>query len=93
MIAKLTHNRVMILLANSMTRFLAQRPLVQDMLELVQDRRPLTPLLQRFAIAVAARDVETAHRAAREILRRVSRLVIAAAAGGIDGVPDESDDS
>jgi DNA-binding FadR family transcriptional regulator len=92
-IAKLTHNRVMILLANSMMRFLAQRPLVHDMLELVQDRRPLTPLLQRFAIAVAARDVDTAHRASREILRRVTRLVIAAAAGGIDGIPEESEDS
>ncbi len=86
--ARLTHNRVMILLANSMMRFLAQRPLVQQMLELVSDRRPLVPLLQRFAIAVAARDADTAHRAARDILRRVTRLVIAAAAGDSEGTPD-----
>jgi DNA-binding FadR family transcriptional regulator len=93
-IARLTHNRVMILLANSMMRFLAQRPLVHDMLELVSDRRPLAPLLQRFAIAVAARDLDTAHRSARDILRRVTRLVVAAAAGNsAAGVPAEPDDS
>lgn len=92
-IARLTHNRVMILLANSMMRFLAQRPLVHDMLELVSDRRPLAPLLQRFAIAVAARDVETAHRAAREILRRVTRLVVAAAEGGDPNAVREPEDS
>jgi GntR family transcriptional regulator, transcriptional repressor for pyruvate dehydrogenase complex len=79
--AKLTHNRVMILLANSMMRFLAQRTLVQDMLAMVTDRRPVLPLLQRFAFATAARDVESATRAGREILRRVTQLVLAAAAG------------
>lgn len=92
-IAKLTHNRVMILLANSMMRFLAQRPLVRDMLELVADRRPLVPLLQRFSIAVAARDADTAQRAARDILRRVTRLVVAAAAGNAGSVPQEVEDS
>jgi DNA-binding FadR family transcriptional regulator len=90
-IAKLTHNRVMILLANSMMRFLAQRPLVHDMLDLVSDRRPLAPLLQRFAIAVAARDVDTAHRAARDILRRVTRLVLAAAEGSHDAASASED--
>jgi len=79
--ARLTQNRVMILLANSMMRFLAQRALVHDMLDLVQDRRALLPLLQRFAIAAAARDAETAHRASREILRRVTRLVLTAVEG------------
>jgi DNA-binding FadR family transcriptional regulator len=92
-IARLTHNRVMILLANSMMRFLAQRPLVQDMLELVSDRRPLVPSLQRFAIAVAARDVDTAQRAARDALRRVSRLVVAAAGGGDPDAAREPEDS
>jgi len=91
-IARLTHNRVMILLANSMMRFLAQRPLVRGMLELVQDRRALLPLLQRFAIAVAARDLDTAQRAAREILRRVTRLVLSAAEGS-GPVPTEPRDS
>jgi len=80
-IAKLTHNRVIILLANSMTRFLAQRALVDDMLELVSDRRQLLPLLQKLAIAFTARDAETAIRTGREILRRVTRLVVAAAEG------------
>jgi hypothetical protein len=73
-------------------RFLAQRALVQEMLALVSDRRPLVPLLQRLAIAVAARDADTAHRAARDCLRRVTRLVITAAAGHTEGLP-ESDES
>src|SRR5262249_31761759 len=79
--AKLTHNRVIILLANSMTRFLAQRALVDDMLDMVSDRRQLLPLLQKLAIAFTARDAETAIRTGREILRRVTRLVVAAAEG------------
>lgn len=92
-IARLTHNRVMVLLANSMMRFLAQRPLVHHMMDLVADRRPLLPLLQRFAIAVAARDVETAHRAARDLLRRVTRWVVAAAEGSPGGPILGSEDS
>jgi DNA-binding FadR family transcriptional regulator len=80
-IAKLTHNRVMILLANSMMRFLAQRALVRAMLDMVSDRRPIVPLLQRFGFAVAARDSESASRTGREILRRVTALVLAAAEG------------
>jgi GntR family transcriptional repressor for pyruvate dehydrogenase complex len=91
-IAKLTHNRVMVLLANSMMRFLAQRELVHDMIGLVQDRRPLVPLLQRFAIAVAARDHETAHRSALDILRRVTRMVLTAAEGtSLAPHPDRED--
>ena len=80
-IARLTHNRVIVLLANSMTRFLAQRALVQDMLDLVADRRQLIPLLHKLAISFTARDAETAIRTGREILRRVTRLVVAAAEG------------
>ena len=86
-IARLTRNRVMILLANSMTRFLAQRGLVQDMLERVADRRQLLPLLQRLALATSARDAETAQRTGREILRRVTRLVVAAAESGAAALP------
>ena len=80
-IAKLTHNRVMIMLANSMMRFLAQRPLVQAIVELVADRRQIIPLLQRVAFAVAARDAESATRSGRDILRRVTALVLVAAEG------------
>lgn len=80
-IAKLTHNRVMILLANSMMRFLAQRPLVHAMLDMVSDRRQVLPLLQRFGFAIAARDSESATRSGRDILRRVTLLVLAAAEG------------
>ncbi len=92
-IARLTHNRVIVLLANSMTRFLAQRALVQDMLELVEDRRQVLPLLQRLAVAMSARDAETATRTGREILRRVTRLVVAAAEGGPGSAPPEPAES
>jgi hypothetical protein len=66
-IAKLTHNRVSDP-ARELDDALPWRSgaLVHDMLELVADRRPLTPLLQRFAIAVTARDVDTAYRASRD---------------------------
>jgi hypothetical protein len=73
-----------------MTRFLAQRALVKDMLELVADRRQVLPLLQRLAIALSARDAETAIRTGREILRRVTRLVVAAAEGNPASVSSES---
>ena len=91
--ARMTHNRVMILLANSMMRFLAQRPLVRDMLAMVQDRKSLTPQLQRYALAVGARDVETAQRVGRDLVQRVTRLVLQAAEGKPNGSESPNGDS
>ena len=72
--ARMTHNQVLLILANSVTRFLAERGLDRDRVALVGERPRLRPLLQRLAVATAARDVEIADRAGRELLRRVTRL-------------------
>lgn len=77
-LARLTHNRVLVILDNTLTRFLAERGLRRELLALAADRPRLRPLLSRLAVAMAARDVETSERAARELLRRLSRLVVAA---------------
>jgi GntR family transcriptional repressor for pyruvate dehydrogenase complex len=72
--ARMTHNRVILILANSVTRFLAERELSLDQVELVAERRKLRPLLQRLGVATLARDGETASRAGRELLRRLTKL-------------------
>jgi DNA-binding FadR family transcriptional regulator len=88
-VARLAHNRVMVILANSMTRFLAQRPLVREMAQLIHDRRPIVPLLQRFAYALAARDAETSEKVGSEIVRRVTRILINA----VEHTPNGGDGS
>jgi len=76
--ARMTHNRVLLILANSIARFLAERGSGRDLVELAGARPKLRPLLQRLALAIAARDAETADRAGRELLRRITRLAEAA---------------
>ncbi len=73
--ARMTHNPVILILANSVTRFLASREPLRDPASIVAERRKLRPLLQRLALATSARDAETASRAGRDLLRRVSKLV------------------
>jgi GntR family transcriptional repressor for pyruvate dehydrogenase complex len=73
--ARMTHNRVLLILANSVTRFLAERGPRRDLIELVAERRKLRTLLQRLQVAVSARDAETAARAGRELLRRLTKLL------------------
>jgi DNA-binding FadR family transcriptional regulator len=86
-VARLAHNRVVVILANSMTRFLAQRSLVREMAQLIADRRPVVPLLQRFAYALAARDAETAEKVGCEIVRRVTRILVSAVERTPEGGP------
>lgn len=73
--ARMTHNRVILILANSVTRFLAHREPSRDSASFAAERRKLRPLLQRLALAISARDADTAARAGRDLLRRVARLV------------------
>ena len=73
--ARMTHNRVLLILANSVTRFLAERGPRRDLGELVAERRKLRTLLQRLQVAVSARDGETAARSGRELLRRLTKLL------------------
>lgn len=76
--ARMTHNRVLLILANSVTRFLSGGGLNRQLISLVSERSKLRPLLRRLAVATTARDLETADRAGRELLRRVTRLFEAA---------------
>lgn len=78
MFARMTHNQVMLILANSVTRFLATGSQQRQRIEVAAERPKLRPLLQRLALAVGARDAETAERAGRELARRVARLIEAA---------------
>jgi GntR family transcriptional repressor for pyruvate dehydrogenase complex len=78
MFARMTHNQVILILANSVARFLSAGSQQRERIQVAAERPKLRPLLQRLALAVAARDAETAERAARELARRVGRLIEAA---------------
>jgi DNA-binding FadR family transcriptional regulator len=71
----MTHNRVLVILSNSVMRFLAERGPRRELSDQSADRRKLRTLLQRLAVAVAARDAETAARSGRELLRRLTKLL------------------
>jgi len=72
-LARMTHNRVLLILANSVTRFMAECEMPGELIELVAERQKLRPLLQRLALALSARDAETADRTGRELLRRLAK--------------------
>ncbi len=74
-LARMTHNRVLVILSNSVMRFLAERGPRRELSDQSADRRKLRTLLQRLAVAVAARDAETAARSGRELLRRLTKLL------------------
>lgn len=76
--ARMTHNQVLLILANSVARFLAAGSLRRELYEITAERPKLRSLLQRLALAVAARDADTAERAARELQRRVAKQIEAA---------------
>lgn len=73
--ARMTHNRVLVIFANSVMRFLAERGPRLALLDPSAERRKLRTLVQRLAVAVAARDAETAARSGRELLRRLTKLL------------------
>ena len=73
-IARMTHNRVILILAHSVTRFLAEREPLRDPASIGAERRKLRPLLQRLAVSISARDADTASRAGRDLLRRTAKL-------------------
>jgi DNA-binding FadR family transcriptional regulator len=73
--ARMTHNRVVVILANSVSRFLAPREPRFEPGSLEAERRKLRPLLQRLSVSISARDADTASRAGRDLLRRVAKLL------------------
>lgn len=74
--ARMAHNRIALMLWNSMRRFLSQPPMVGARRAASSARLEFAPQVRRLAHAVAARDQETTVRTARELLRRVERLLL-----------------
>jgi GntR family transcriptional repressor for pyruvate dehydrogenase complex len=78
-LARLTRNGVLVLLFNALGR-LADHPQTAPLESAVfGSRRQLLPLLQRLAVALEARDVDTAERTIRELTRRLTGSVLARA--------------
>jgi len=75
-LAAATHNQVLVLLGNSVERFFGH-PLARVIPNQVMlDRKGLVPHYRRLAIALAARDVETAEAATLELTRRVNKSML-----------------
>lgn len=66
----MTHNQVVMLLWNSIRHFMAQAMFTLAQRRLGVARREMLPMLRRFTHAVEARDVDTALRAVRDLIRR-----------------------
>ena len=76
--ARMTGNRVMIMLAHTVGRLMAQLVNPSWRRSVLSDRERYAPSLRRLAIAVEAGDVETAERAPRDFLRRVGESILRA---------------
>ncbi len=75
-LARISGNRILLLLSNSLERFLAQDGFLTASAIVAHDRQPVLSLLRRLAVALEARDVERAQGAFTEILRRVTRATL-----------------
>ena len=79
--ARMSRNRVVLMLSHSLGRFMpgeAPRALIATL----RDRDRFLAPLQLLAVAVEARDVETADRALRDLLRRHTRATLESVDGG-----------
>jgi DNA-binding FadR family transcriptional regulator len=85
--ARMTRNRVLILLTNSLRRFFEQAPLALASTALIAQRQALVPGFKRLAVAVEARDTESAVRATVDLLRRAGADLLRALAGLAAGEP------
>lgn len=75
-LARMTRNQVVKMLSHSIGEFMAD-PVTRPLRRRVsRERRQLVPVLQRLAIAVEARDLATADRAIRDLMRRLTRAVL-----------------
>ena len=71
-LCELGGNRVALLLANSIQRFLGRAgPELMTWLG-PRERRGFRPILQRLAVTIEARDADSAERCARDLMRRLS---------------------
>lgn len=76
--ARMTHNQIVMLLWNTLKRFLLADRFEIARRRLAQERKELVPALRRFAHAIQARDVESAQRAVKDLLRRLESAALAA---------------
>lgn len=78
-LCELGGNRVALILGNSLERFLeadqSRSPRADEGGGRIKpDRRALTPVLRRLAVTLEARDVDSAERCARDLVRRLNLL-------------------
>jgi DNA-binding FadR family transcriptional regulator len=78
--ARMTRNGVLILLVSSLHRFLQQAPLALANTALMAQREALVPGFKLLAIAIEARDTESAVRATVDLLRRAGADLLRALA-------------
>jgi GntR family transcriptional repressor for pyruvate dehydrogenase complex len=76
-LARAAGNRVFVLLANSVTRFISLRETRESLPVFpADDRPPLAAALRRMARALDARDAERAERACRELSRQLAARLL-----------------
>jgi DNA-binding FadR family transcriptional regulator len=78
-VARMTRNRVVLMLWNTLRRIGDQEPLASAT---ISPRPPLVSVLRRFALAALARDGDRAERALRELLRAIESGVLDAVEPG-----------
>ncbi|MCP4002982.1 MAG: FadR family transcriptional regulator [bacterium] len=91
MLADLSGNRVLLILANSTSRFFEERGFRQGAAVREPQRHALRPLILRLAIAMEARDQEVAERSLRDLLHRFSELVLSGFECGADAGEERSE--
>ena len=77
-LARMSGNRILLLLSNSLARFMAQHAIRAASAAVACDRSPYLSFLRRFAVAFEARDLERAQAAWLEISRRMTRAILKA---------------
>lgn len=78
--ARMSQNRVALMLSHSLGRLMPDA-ILRVLVATLRDRDRFRSPLQRLAVAVEARDIETADRALRDLLRRHTEATL----GSVDG--------
>ena len=75
-LARMSGNQILLLLSNSLGRFMSQAGFRPAALVLARNRQPLFSTMRRLAVALEARDAGSAERALTELWRRVARGIL-----------------
>ena len=76
--ARMTHNQMVVVLWNSLRRFLTQERFGGLRSAALVARPEFAPYLRRLGVAAKARDADTVVRTVREVLRRAERFLLEA---------------